>query len=55
MTQGRMFDDAVMDVPSILTAIEADTVALGFDMPSERQTGTLLRTLAASCPNSELL
>ena len=50
-----MFDDPVMDVPSTLTAIEADTVALGFDMPSERQTGTLLRTLAASCPNSKLL
>ena len=55
MTQRQMFDDPVMDVPSTLTAIEADTVALGFDMPSERQTGTLLRTLAASCPNSKLL
>ncbi len=28
---------------------------MGFDTPSERQTGTLLRTLAASCPNSKLL
>ncbi len=55
MTQRQMFDDAVTDVPSTLTAIEADTVALGFDMPSERRTGALLRTLAAGCPNSKLL
>jgi predicted O-methyltransferase YrrM len=55
LTQRQMLDDVAIDVPSTLTAIEADTVALGFEMPSERQTGTLLRTLAASCPNRKLL
>lgn len=50
-----MDDDAIASLPPALPAIEADTAALGFDMPSERRTGALLRTLAASCPNSDLL
>lgn len=50
-----MDDGNTAHVPQALTAIEADTAALGFDMPSERKTGALLRALAASCPDSDLL
>lgn len=48
-------DDNTIHGPPALASIEADTVALGFDMPSERKTGALLCTLAASCPGSNLL
>ena len=38
-----------------LTALEADSQALGFGMASEARTGALLRTLAASKPAARLL
>ena len=42
-------------LPEHLPAIEAATQALGFAMASDRATGTLLRTLAASKPGGRLL
>ena len=36
--------------PAVLAVIEQETVALGFSMASEPQTGSLLRTLAATKP-----
>lgn len=44
-----------LNVPSALPAIERDTAALGFDMPSVRETGALLRYLAALKPASKIL
>ncbi len=43
------------DLPSQLEAIEEATGALGFGMASDRATGMLLRTLAASKPGGNLL
>jgi predicted O-methyltransferase YrrM len=42
-------------LPPHLPAIEAATTALGFNMASDRATGTLLRTLAASKPRGNIL
>ena len=42
-------------LPQALAAINEDTLRLGFDMPSELNTGQLLKTLAASKPNGRLL
>jgi predicted O-methyltransferase YrrM len=36
--------------PAVLAVIEQETIALGFSMASELQTGSLLRTLAATKP-----
>ncbi|HKX27471.1 MAG TPA: class I SAM-dependent methyltransferase [Blastocatellia bacterium] len=41
--------------PQILSLIEAETAALGFGMASERPVGAMLRTLAASKRQAELL
>ena len=43
-----MNDQDVTDAPAVLEAIRRDTDAIGFTMASEPQTGSLLRTLAAS-------
>jgi predicted O-methyltransferase YrrM len=43
------------NIPTALPDIERETVALGFDMPSQRRTGAFLRTLAASKPAGRLL
>jgi predicted O-methyltransferase YrrM len=43
------------EVPPQLAAVEAATQALGFAMASDRATGMLLRTLAASKPGGNLL
>ena len=43
-----MDDQTIQQVPASLTGIWRDTEAMGFKMASERQTGSLLRTLAAS-------
>ena len=43
------------DLPPQLAAIEEATGALGFAMASDRATGMLLRTLAASKPGGNLL
>lgn len=50
-----MDDFEITRIPDALPAIEADTMASGFDMPSERRTGALLQLLAASKPNSRFL
>ncbi len=44
-----------LKAPEVLELIEAETKAIGFSMGSERLTGTLLRTLAASKPRSNIL
>ncbi len=48
-------DDLSMRPPTKLAAIENDTQALGFDMPSTRETGSLLRKLASSLPSSRFI
>ncbi|WP_454715256.1 hypothetical protein [Caulobacter segnis] len=45
-----MFGDNAHAAPPAWAAIQARTAALGFDMPSEANTGALLRLLAASRP-----
>ena len=44
-----------MEPPVKLRQIEQETKVLGFDMPSIRETGSLLRTLAASKPGAHIL
>lgn len=46
---------AYLNPPAVLSALEADTQALGFGMASEARTGALLRTLAASKRTAHLL
>ena len=41
--------------PAVLELIEADTKKIGFNMGSERLTGTLLRALASSKPAAHIL
>lgn len=43
------------ECPATVLAIERETHELGFPMASDRLTGSLLRTLAASKPNGDLL
>lgn len=50
-----MHDPRIPSAPPSLAAILHDTEALGFKMASEAQTGSLLRTLAASKPGGRLL
>lgn len=50
-----MFGDNTHVAPAAWTTIQARTAALGFDMPSEADTGALLRLLAASKPGGRLL
>lgn len=53
-----MFPDTDLinfNAPLALPAIERDTAALGFDMPSVRETGALLRYLATLKPKSKIL
>ncbi len=50
-----MNDESIMRLPSTLEAIENTTRRLGFPMASDRQTGCLLRTLAASKPKGHFL
>ncbi|GAB5520928.1 MAG: hypothetical protein RhofKO_31790 [Rhodothermales bacterium] len=50
-----MDDTQIGRLPPALEALEAATLAAGFTMPSERQTGALLRTLAASKPGGRIL
>ncbi|WP_018627985.1 O-methyltransferase [Niabella aurantiaca] len=45
----------IKDIPAQYEAIVFKTKALGFDMPSDLQTGSLLKTLAASKPGSRIL
>ena len=48
-------ENLLMSPPSALAAIESDTETLGFDMPSIRQTGALLRALASSRQKARFL
>lgn len=48
-------NDIPLHLPKALEAIERDTAAIGFRMASDRQTGALLRALAASKPKSSFL
>ena len=50
-----MFGDNAYAAPAIWATIQARTVALGFDMPSEANTGALVRLLAASKPGGRVL
>jgi predicted O-methyltransferase YrrM len=50
-----MNDQAIYGIPSVMRAIRADTERMGFTMESEPQTGSLLRTLAASKRGGRLL
>ena len=50
-----MNDQAITNSPAVLDAIRRDTEAIGFTMASEPQTGSLLRTLAASKPAGQFL
>ncbi|ADG09954.1 methyltransferase domain-containing protein [Caulobacter segnis] len=50
-----MFGDNDRAAPTAWRAIQARTAALGFDMPSEADTGALLRLLAASKPGGRFL
>jgi len=50
-----MNDQDITHIPVALDAIRAETEALGFTMASEPQTGSLLRTLAASKPSGRFL
>jgi predicted O-methyltransferase YrrM len=50
-----MDDTENLQPPAMVVAIEQETVALGFPMASERKTGSLLRTLAASKPAGAFL
>jgi hypothetical protein len=48
-----MHDRLFSNRPPVLDAILADTQAMGFKMASGPQTGSLLRTLAASRPRGK--
>lgn len=50
-----MDDQKIARVPVALEAIEDETARLGFDMPSERQTGSFLRTLVSGKPSGRIL
>jgi len=50
-----MNDADIKRIPPLLEAIERDTEQIGFKMGSERRTGSLLRTLAATKPAGRIL
>ena len=50
-----MFNDTVNAYPANYAAIEAASKLIGFSMPSDLQTGALLKALAASKPGANLL
>ncbi|MEZ4863416.1 MAG: class I SAM-dependent methyltransferase [Caldilineaceae bacterium] len=50
-----MFDHTNLAPPTLLGRMEAATMQAGFTMASDRLTGSLLRTLAASKPGGALL
>jgi predicted O-methyltransferase YrrM len=50
-----MDDDSISHVPHALAAIQSDTDEIGFQLASERKTGSLLRVLAASKPGGRFL
>jgi predicted O-methyltransferase YrrM len=50
-----MNDHEIAEIPPVVEAIRRDTEGMGFTMASEPQTGSLLRTLAASKPEGRFL
>lgn len=50
-----MNDSSFSSLPENLEDIEKDTEKSGFSMPSERKTGSLLKTLASSKPGGHFL
>ena len=50
-----MFNDAVDNSPKGFSDIEIASKAIGFSMPSDLQTGALLKTLAGSKPKGNML
>src|SRR5947209_4494966 len=48
MNTARMNDAEIKRIPAVLERIENETQQIGFTMGSERRTGSLLRTLAAT-------
>ena len=50
-----MNDFDIRNVPSAVAGIQADTMALGFDMASEARVGALLAVLTASKPGGRFL
>jgi predicted O-methyltransferase YrrM len=55
LRSSHMNDLAHLSPPSILPTIVRETTKLGFSMPSEPLTGSLLRVLAAAKPGARLL
>lgn len=50
-----MFNDSVHNVPSGFAEIQQASEAMGFSMPSDLQTGALLKTLVAAKPEARVL
>ena len=50
-----MFNDAIDNLPKGFSDIKIDSQAIGFSMPSDLQTGALLKTLAGSKPKANVL
>ena len=50
-----IFGDNTAAAPAAWAHIQARTVAMGFDMPSEPNTGAMLQLLAASKPGGRFL
>lgn len=50
-----MFNDAIHTLPAGYAEIEVASQEMGFSMPSDLQTGALLKTLAASKPGANVL
>ncbi len=50
-----MFDDSKIRQPSRLSAILEDTAKMGFDMPSDIKTGSLLRFLSTGITDGRIL
>lgn len=50
-----MNQEAILDKPALYSKIEAKSKEIGFTMPSDIYIGTLLKTLIASKPNSNIL
>ena len=53
--QYSMHDHNTSGIPRVLDAIWADSERIGFTMPSEVKTGSMLRTLAATKPGGKFL
>ena len=50
-----MYTDVVSDLPKGFSDIEIASQSIGFSMPSDLQTGALLKTLAGSKPKANVL